>query len=292
MNRKQFLQTSVLAGLSVFTKSSLSGILKGAVMNSEKMPALFLGHGNPMNAIEDNAYTRGWADMVKDLKKPKAILVISAHWETRGGTQVLAAPKPKMIYDMYGFPQKLYEVKYEAPGSPELAEELVNKVTYDQIKASHDWGLDHGAWSVLVKMFPQADIPCFQLSLNYTRDLRWHYEMAKELAFLRKKGVLIVGSGNIVHNLNYFRQFNQQAPDLALEFDDYVTQNLEKGNVGALLNYKQLGRAAEISVNSAEHYIPMLYTMALRAEGEALTYANHNIDQSLMGVSMRSLRIG
>lgn len=251
-----------------------------------------MGHGNPMNAIQDNAYTQGWTAMAKDIPTPKAILVISAHWETRGGTRIYAGNTPKLIYDMYGFPRELYQVKYEVEGAPKIASEVIQKVNYTDIAPSHDWGLDHGAWSVLVKMFPEANIPCFQMSLNYTRELSYHYELAKELSFLRRQGVLILASGNIVHNLRYFRSMDEPATDWAYEFDNKVESLILDRNHRELIQYHQLGRAAEISVNSAEHYIPMLYALSLQESDDEVTFANVQLDQTLMGVGMRCFRIG
>lgn len=258
---------------------------------TEKMPVLFLGHGNPMNAVEDNVFTRKWAEVTKNIPTPKAILIISAHWETRGGTRVFSGEKPKMIYDMYGFPKHLYEVNYPAPGSPELAAEMVSKINFANVEATEKWGLDHGAWSLLVKMYPQANIPCFQMSLNYTRDLQWHYDLAAELSYLREKGVLILCSGNIVHNLRV-GNFDKPAPDWALSFDDYVARKIVGGDHKSLINYQSFGDAALMSVNSAEHYIPMLYALALQESREEITFFNDNVSPALMDVGMRCFRIG
>ena len=267
-------------------------IINSLTEKTAKMPVLFMGHGNPMNGVEDNKYTRGWAEITKDIPTPKAILIISAHWETTGNTQIFVGEKPKMIYDIYGFPKSLYEVKYPVQGSPKIAQEIAKKVKPDHIIPTHEWGLDHGAWSVLTKMFPDASIPCFQLSLNRTRDLQWHYDLAKELAFLRDRGVLIMGSGNIVHNLRYSSQFNQPATDWALSFNEFVEKMIDEQNHKALIEYDKFGKAASISVNSAEHYIPLLYTLALQEKNEAAAYFNHDKGSSLMDVSMRCVIIG
>ncbi len=228
--------------------------------------------------------------MVEDIPTPKAILVVSAHWETAAGTQIFAGEKPKMIYDMYGFPKKLYEVQYPSPGDPALAFDIAKKVA--NISTTVDWGLDHGAWSVLGKMYPEAKIPCFQLSLNRTRDLQWHYDLAKELAFLRSKGVLILGSGNINHNLRYLMARESSPRDWAIEFDQVVTQSIADRNHEPLINYQRLGNFAKISVNSAEHYIPLLYILALQEENDAVTYTNHDIENTTMGLAMRCVRVG
>lgn len=268
-----------------------SNFLNSLTEDGNRMPVLFMGHGSPMNAIENNAYTEGWKSLMKDIPTPKAILVISAHWESKG-TKVVAVDKPKLIYDMYGFPKELYDVKYPVDGAPELAKEISENVKFTEIGLDHEWGLDHGAWSILVHMYPDASIPCFQLSLNYTRDMQWHYDLAKELSYLRKKGVLIVGSGNIVHNLRYMAYMNSKPFDWALEFDAKTEELMNSGDHASLINYKTLGSAAEISVNSAEHYIPLLYTLALQQKDEKIIYANHDSKDTLIGSFMRSLRIG
>jgi len=293
MNRKQFLTLSAIGGTGILLSNSFmnSQFLQSLSEDGNLMPVLFMGHGSPMNAIENNEFTEGWKSLMKDIPTPKAILVISAHWESPG-TKILAVDKPKMIYDMYGFPQELYQVKYPAPGAPELASEIKENVTFTEIGLDHEWGLDHGAWSVLVHMYPDASIPCFQLSLNNTRDMQWHYDLAKELLFLRKRGVLIVSSGNIVHNLRYMRYMYDKPFDWALEFDSKTEELMNAGDHASLINYKSLGTAAEISVNSAEHYIPLLYTLALQQKNEPITYVNHNSKDTLIGSFMRSLRIG
>lgn len=256
-----------------------------------KMPVLFIGHGSPMNAVEDNPFTRGWKKMVEGIPTPKAILCISAHWETQG-TRVLSSQNPKMIYDMYGFPQKLYDLKYPAPGAPKLAESVANRIKEPTVLLDDGWGFDHGTWSVLAHTFPDATIPCFQLSLNKTRNLQWHYDLAQQLGFLRQRGVLIVGSGNIVHNLRYMRQMFQPSPDWALEFDEKSTQLILDRNHKQLINYLELGSAAEISINSGEHYLPMLYTLALQEKDEDLVFTNHGQHDTLIGTGMRCIKIG
>jgi 4,5-DOPA dioxygenase extradiol len=254
-----------------------------------KMPALFIGHGSPMNAIEDNLFTRGWREMGAGIPRPRAILVISAHWETRGA-QVLNLPKPEMIYDMYGFPRELYEVKYPAPGSPETAKEIVQKIK--GVSPTGYWGFDHGAWSILVHLFPDASVPCFQLSLSTTRNIRWHYDFARQLSFLREEGILIVGSGNIVHNLRFGSAIYDPAPDWAIEFDKKVASLLEGRDHEPLINYKSMGSAAELSVNSAEHYLPMLYIASLHDEGEKLAFYNEGNYDTLINSWMRCFKIG
>ncbi|MEL6675583.1 MAG: 4,5-DOPA dioxygenase extradiol [Bacteroidota bacterium] len=292
MDRRRFLNfSSTLAVAAMSSTQAARSFFQHLPVEGAKMPVLFIGHGSPMNAIDDNEFTQGWKALVKDIPTPKAILCISAHWETRG-TKVLSAHQPRMIYDMYGFPKALYEAQYPAPGAPELAEEISQKLPFNTIALTDEWGFDHGTWSILLHMYPQANIPCFQLSLNKTRDLQWHYDLAKELAFLRKKGVLIVGSGNIVHNLRYIRQMLGPSPEWALEFDQQSTDLIQNRAHEGLIHYERLGKSAAIAVNSAEHYIPMLYTVALQERDDALSFANHTHHTSLMGTMMRCLKIG
>jgi len=264
--------------------------LTGLAEEDSLMPVLFMGHGNPMNAIQDNVYTESWAELTKTLPVPKAILCISAHWETKG-TKVTAMESPKTIHDFGGFPQELFDVQYNCPGSPEYAAEVVAAVQKTKVELDHAWGIDHGTWSVLAKMFPKADIPCFQMSMDRTRDLQYHYDLAKELAFLRKKGVLIIGSGNIVHNLQLAFVDPEKPPyDWAIEFDELSKKAMDDRDHAALIKYKGFGKSAELSVNSAEHYIPLLYTLALQGDNEELSYTN--ADFQFRAGSMRCVKVG
>lgn len=244
-----------------------------------------------MNGIEDNKYTRGWAEITSDIPVPKAILIISAHWETTG-TKIFAGEKVPMIYDMYGFPEPLYDFQYPAPGSPVLAREIADTVQVAQVTPTHEWGLDHGAWSVLTRIYPEAIIPCFQMSLDRTRDLQIHYDLAAELAFLRDRGVLILASGNIVHNLRYMSQMHLPASDWALAFDAHVEEKILNQDRKALIAYEKFGEPGLISVNSAEHYIPLLYTLALQGKNEAISFFNHDIGVTNMELMMRCVKIG
>lgn len=253
------------------------------------MPALFIGHGSPMNAIEDNLFTRQWRTLTADIPTPKAVLCVSAHWETTG-TKVAAMESPRMIYDMYGFPKELYEVKYPCAGSPEMAKAVQEAVVKAQIEADHTWGLDHGTWSIMAHMYPEANIPCFQLSLNKTRDLQHHYDVAAELAPLRDKGVLIVGSGNIVHNLRMISMNNSLPYEWAQNFDQKVKALINDGNHKDLINYKQYGNDALLSVNSAEHYLPLLYVLAQQQAGEKVQHSNEFVVYG--SASMRCVRVG
>ncbi|MFN0274624.1 MAG: 4,5-DOPA dioxygenase extradiol [Chitinophagales bacterium] len=249
------------------------------------MPVLFVGHGNPMNAIEDNEFSRGWGLMGKQLPLPKAILCVSAHWETKG-TKVTAMEKPETIHDFGGFPQALFDVQYNAPGSPEFATETQKLITHKNIELDYEWGLDHGCWSVLNKMFPEATIPVYQLSLDYTATPQQHYDLAKQLSALRKKGVLIIGSGNMVHNLRLF-QMTDKAFDWALEFDATLKELIEKGDHQSIINYEKLGKAAQLSIPTNEHFVPLLYSLALQDKKDILSFFN---DKTTAGsISMRSL---
>lgn len=252
------------------------------------MPVLFVGHGNPMNAIEDNEFSKGWIAMGNELPKPKAILCVSAHWQTRG-TKVNALEKPETIHDFGGFPEELYEATYPAPGSPEFAAETKNAIHKTSVEMDYEWGLDHGCWSVLKRMFPGADIPTYQLSLDYTASPETHYEIAKELKELRKKGVLILGSGNIVHNLGMV-QWKEGAYDWAIEFDQKIKQLIESGDHQPIINYKTLGKPAQLSIPTNEHYLPLLYSLALQEKSDDLKFFN---EKTTMGsISMRSVKIG
>ncbi len=255
--------------------------------SDQKMPVLFVGHGNPMNAIEDNEFTRGWTKVGKALPKPNAILCVSAHWETNG-TQVTGMDQPKTIHDFGGFPRELFEYKYPAPGSPELARLTQETVRKAPVGLDQNWGLDHGTWSVLTRMFSNADIPVVQLSLDRTQAPEFHYALGKGLRALRNKGILIVGSGNIVHNLGT-AVFKDGAYDWAIEFDETIKKLIESGNHDSITHYQNLGKAARLSIPTNEHYLPLLYTLALQDTQEQVRFFN---DRVTMGsLSMRSMVI-
>jgi len=265
-------------------------------MSAKKMPVLFVGHGSPMNAIEDNEFSQGWYAIGKALPKPKAILCISAHWET-WGTLVTAMDNPKTIHDFGGFPPELYAAQYPASGSPWLAKEVKLLVQSVEVGLDADWGLDHGCWSVLRQMFPIADIPVVQLSLDYTQQGIYHYNLAKELLPLRGQGVLILASGNMVHNLrrvvipdDNFSNFNQPfALDWAKEADGIFKKLINTGRFEELADYQSLGAEVQLAVPTPEHYLPMLYALALKTEEETITYFN---DKPLAGsLTMTSLLI-
>ena len=256
--------------------------------SDQKMPVLFVGHGSPMNAIEDNEFSRAWAEVGKALPRPNAILCISAHWETVG-TQVTGMDHPKTIHDFGGFPAELYAMEYPAPGSPGLAQLTQEEVKKAQVRLDQSWGLDHGTWSVLCRMFPVADIPVVQLSLDQTQPPEFHYALGRELPALRNKGVLIIGSGNFVHNLRR-AVFNQDgAYDWAIEFDETIKQLVLSGDHEPIVHYQNLGQAARLSIPTNEHYLPLLYVLALQDQHEQVRFF---ADRVTMGsLSMRSLWI-
>ncbi|MBC7384308.1 MAG: 4,5-DOPA dioxygenase extradiol [Bacteroidia bacterium] len=252
------------------------------------MPVLFVGHGSPMNAIENNTITQNWAKLGRELPVPKAILCISAHWQTQG-TKVTAMEHPKTIHDFGGFPKALFDAQYPAPGSPEFAQLTIEEFQSGHVNKDFEWGLDHGTWSVLKPMFPKANIPTFQLSLDYTATLAQHIEIAKHLQNLRKKGVLIIGSGNIVHNLGLLN-WEGKPFDWAIEFDETVKNKIINNDLNALVNYNKLGKTATLSIPTEEHYIPLLYTLALKQNNEQANFFNETIEMG--SISMRSLKIG
>ena len=252
--------------------------------NSEKMPALFVGHGNPMYAITDNIYRTAWAELGKKIIQPQAILCISAHWLTRG-TSVCMVEKPKTIHDFGGFPKELFQQQYPAPGSKELAGLVIETIKYTNINKDFEWGLDHGAWSVLKNMYPKADIPVFQMSIDYSKPAEYHYQLGKELSFLRTKGVLIIGSGNVVHNVSKARWGSKSEPyDWAIEFDGFVKKNIENYNPQALIDFQKLGELAELAHPTNEHYLPLLYTIGLRDEKDKPEFFNDQIDMGSMSM--------
>ena len=260
--------------------------------NTQQMPVLFLGHGSPMNAIEDNVFSRKWEEIGKTLPKPVAVLCISAHWETRG-TFVTAMLKPATIHDFGGFPQTLFDVQYPAPGSPILAAGTKNIITKTEVGLDEKWGLDHGCWSVVRHLYPKADIPVIQMSLDYYQTPQYHYDIAKELATLRKKGVLIIGSGNMVHNLGMvaWAKLNSEeyGYDWAIEANEKMKKNILSDDHNQLINYKSQGKAYNMAIPTPEHYLPLLYALALKEKNEKLILFNDKIVAG--SLSMTSLRI-
>ncbi len=256
------------------------------------MPVLFVGHGSPMNAIEDNKFTRRWKEIAKTLPKPEAILCISAHWET-GGTFVTAMDWPRTIHDFGGFPRELYEIKYPAPGSPDLAGETKEILEKTDVGLDMSWGLDHGCWSVVKNFFPGADIPVVQLSLDYHKSPEYHYELAGELISLRNKGVLIIGSGNIVHNLGMVAWDKGEKPDFgydwALKANETIKKLIISGDHRSLIDYHKLGKELALAIPTPEHFLPLLYILALKDDNDKIEFFN---DAPVMGsLTMTSLKI-
>jgi len=260
---------------------------------TEKMPVLFLGHGSPMNAIEENQFVAGFRNIAKTITKPNAILCISAHWYTKG-TKVTAMKFPSTIHDFGGFPEALYQVQYNAVGSPELAETTKALLEPVEIDLDHQWGLDHGAWSVLKHLYPNADIPVIQLSIDYTKPAEYHFELAKKLQSLRNRGILIVGSGNIVHNLRMvdFANINKvdYGYDWAIEAHETINKYLLDTNYKPLLSYEKQSKAIQLAIPTPDHFLPLLYTLGLQQESESLSlFNNHLLAGSL---NMTSVKIG
>lgn len=253
-----------------------------------RMPVLFVGHGSPMNAIEDNEFTRSWTEAAESLPRPRAVLCVSAHWET-AGTRVTAMDWPGTIHDFGGFPRQLFEVQYSAPGSPELAR-LAQKTAYEvPVHLDFEWGLDHGAWSVLCRMFPNADVPVVQLSLDRTREPSFHYGLGKQLRSLRRKGVLIVGSGNMVHNLRMIA-WQDVAYDWAREFDETLKRLIISRDHESIIGYQGVGEIARLAVPTNEHFLPLLYVLGLQEDDDDVAFFAEKV--TLGSISMRSVRIG
>ena len=294
MDRNTFLKSlsATASGIIIGTKLNAMKMINETMENTPKMPVLFLGHGSPMNAIEENEFVQGFRHISSEIEIPKAILVISAHWETKG-TQVTAMEKPATIHDFGGFPKALYDIQYPAPGMPQLAREVKSMAKNTEVSLDEKWGLDHGAWTVIRHMYPQANIPVIQLSLDYYKKPQQHYELAKELYELRHKGILIVGSGNLVHNLRmvHWQKLNENyGYDWANEANDKMKQLILDGNHQALINYSKLGKAFELSIPTPEHYLPLLYALALQDNKEEIKIFN---DEPVAGsLTMTSVKIG
>jgi 4,5-DOPA dioxygenase extradiol len=261
---------------------------------SARMPALFIGHGSPMNAIEDSPWSQTWRSLGESLRrdyaKPKAILVISAHWMTPG-VGVTAMAKPETIHDFGGFPDALFAVQYPAPGDPGLAQRIQHLLSPQQVCLDQSWGLDHGAWSILVHLFPEAEIPVAQLSLDLSQPNRFHYELGQRLRPLRDEGVLIIASGNVVHNLRLIQwQGGQTAPEWSSRIEQRVMDCLQAGDHEALIDYPTLDAQAMLAIPTPEHYLPLLYIAGLQAEGETPSFPVQGID--LGTISMLSVQMG
>lgn len=260
---------------------------------TETMPVLFIGHGSPMNGIETNAFSQYWAKLGREIPVPTAVLVVSAHWLTRG-THITAMEHPKTIHDFGGFPQELFAVQYPAPGSPALALETQQLIKSTPVGLDHEWGLDHGTWTIVRHMYPQANIPVLQLSIDFYKPAQYHYDLAKELAALRKKGVLIVGSGNMVHNLRMVAWNKLNEPeygfDWALEMNTLFKKHITAGTHKSLIAYESMGQAAKLAIPTPDHYYPLLYTLGLQDKNDAVSFFN---DRAVGGsLTMTSVKIG
>lgn len=291
MYRREFL--SSIAGIgAIGTLSSFKNITDD-LSNSDKMPVLFIGHGSPMNGIENNEFSNKWKKLGQSLPKPKAIVVVSAHWLTKG-TWITAMNHPKTIHDFGGFPQALYNVQYKAPGSPELAQETKNIIKSVNADLDHDWGLDHGAWTVTRRMYPDANIPVLQISIDINKPASFHYQLGKELASLRTKGVLIIGSGNMVHNLGKIAWDKIDEVgfgyDWAVEMHQLFKTKIADNDHQALINYASLSRSALMAVPTPDHYFPLMYVLGLQQKNEVAEFFN---DKLVAGsINMTSVKFG
>ena len=257
---------------------------------TDRMPAIFFGHGNPMNALADNAFTKAWAGIGRDIPRPNAILCVSAHWYIPT-VAITAMERPRTIHDFGGFPHELFQVDYPAPGSPELATR-VNELLGDVVLDRGNWGLDHGTWSVLVHVFPNADIPVVQLSINETEAASFHYELAKKLSPLRDEGVLVIGSGNLVHNLHTYAWGKHDAEPFAwaTQFEGKARSLMLAGEHDPLINYETLGRDATLSAPTPDHYLPLLYVLAQQRDDDVISFPVEGFDGG--SISMTSVRVG
>lgn len=290
MERLKFLKIMAALPFGAEGISEFYNQVKNFPDEETKMPVLFIGHGSPLNALQENAFTVALRKTGASLPKPTAIMVVSAHWLTKG-TFVTASAQPERIYDFYGFPKEMYQIRYPAPGAPEFAT-LTTEVQKEKIiMPDHEWGIDHGAWTVLLHMFPSADIPVYQLSIDYKNSMQEHYELASALKVLRKKGVLIIGSGNITHNLGKIDWNIDAKPfDWALEFDEKIKKNILSGNHQEFIGYEKWGSIATLSHPSNDHYIPLLYSAGLAEKNEPVTFIYEGFHHG--SLSMRCIRFG
>lgn len=293
MNRKQFLKIFSVVPLTGFAmKLNELNNISQLFSNTERMPVLFLGHGSPMNAIEENQFVTGFRNIAKTLPKPNAILCISAHWFTNG-TKVTAMEMPRTIHDFGGFPKELFEVQYPAKGSPALAQEIKTILQPTLVDLDEKWGLDHGAWSVIKHLYPNADIPIIQMSIDYTKSAQYHFELAQKLNSLRYKGILIIGSGNIIHNLGLvdWQNFDKDnyGHDWAIEARETINNYLLKGDYLPLINFEKQSKAVNLAIPTPDHYLPLIYTLGLQEKGETLSLFNDKLVAG--GLSMTSVKI-
>lgn len=291
MYRKDFLH--IMGGAFAFGAfSTLTSMMDTLSETDSIMPVLFVGHGSPMNGIEDNEFSQYWKKLASEIEKPKAVLCISAHWLTKG-THITAMEKPKTIHDFGGFPQALFDVQYPAPGNPELAKETAALFEKPKVELDHEWGLDHGTWTIVRHMYPDATIPVLQLSIDYNQPASYHYEIAKNLAALRKKGVLIIGSGNMVHNLRMvaWDKLNESYGfDWAIEMNTIFKEKITSGDHKALIDYEKLNPAAKLAIPTPDHYYPLMYALGLKTEKDNISFFN---DKPMAGsLTMTSVKFG
>ena len=293
MERKQFIKTVTTGAVGLVTLSAFRSFTSGLHEQEDLMPALFIGHGSPMNGIEDNEFSRRWTQMAKEIPTPKAVLVISAHWFTKG-TKITAMDFPKTIHDFGGFPKELFATQYPAPGNPALAKETAQLLKSAHVELDHDWGLDHGTWTVVRHMYAKADIPVLQLSIDYTKAPQYHYDLAKELYALRKKGVLIIGSGNMVHNLGMIAFDKINEPEYGYDWAKNINEKFKslilEGDHKSLINYSTLGKEALLAIPSPDHYLPLLYTLGIKGSKDNVSFFN---DKAMAGsLTMTSVKLG
>ncbi len=291
MQRREFV-TLIGASMIFQPFRSLSYLSNVLPKNGSLMPVLFVGHGSPMNGIEDNEFSRYWTKLAQEIVRPTTVLCISAHWLT-SGTYITAMPSPRTIHDFGGFPQALFDVQYPAPGNPDLVSQVSGMVQHTQVLHDHDWGLDHGTWTVVRHMYPEADIPVLQLSIDIRQPASFHYELGKSLADLRRKGVLIIGSGNMVHNLGMvaWDKLDQSfGYDWAIEMNAIFKEKITNNDHKALIEYESLNPAARLAIPTVDHYYPLLYALGLKTEQDNVQFFN---DKAMAGsLTMTSVRIG
>jgi len=293
MERKSFIKLIAATPL-LFGMTKLDSLFAASsnFSKTEKMPVLFLGHGSPMNAIEENQFVNGFRNIAKTLPKPNAILCISAHWLTKG-TKVTAMEYPPTIHDFGGFPKALFDVQYPAIGSVELANETKTILQPISVELDDSWGLDHGAWSVIKHLYPNADVPVIQMSIDYGQPMQYHFDLAKKLSSLREKGILIIGSGNIIHNLRMVDFANMEKDnygyDWAIEVREKINQYLLSGDFEPLINYEKQSKAFQLAIPTPDHYIPLIYTLGLKNKNEELTLFNDKLQAG--SLSMTSVKI-
>jgi len=293
MERKQFIKTIATGALGMTTLSAFRNFTDGLQQQEQLMPVLFIGHGSPMNGIEDNEFSRRWTQMAKEIPTPKAVLVVSAHWFTKG-TKITAMDFPQTIHDFGGFPKELFETQYHVPGNPALAMETKELLHSAHVELDHDWGLDHGTWTVVRHMYPKADIPVLQLSIDYAKGPQYHYDLAKELYALRKKGVLIIGSGNMVHNLRMIAWDKMNEPEYGYDWAKNINEKfkslIQDGDHKPLINYITLGKEAMLAIPTPDHYLPLLYTLGLKGSKDSVSFFN---DKAMAGsLTMTSVKLG